>query len=66
MSLKIVHVLFLCACIALAIGFAAWSYSLYGSTQRSGYLVTSVISAIFAPVLGVYGQRFLHKLRGIR
>ena len=61
MSLKVFHVLFISASIALASGFGIWAISIDGWK----YIVASVASFLCAGGLVVYEVAFLRKCREI-
>lgn len=66
MSLKAFHIFFICASIALAIGYGVWEINGYLSGGRSSHLVYGVLSCLSAAGLVVYGIRFLKKLKHVR
>lgn len=61
MSLKMFHVLFITASIALASGFGIWAVSIDGWK----YIVTGVASFLCAGGLVIYEMAFLRKCREI-
>ena len=64
MSLKAFHIFFICASIALAVWFGAWSARLYEQVGASESFILALVSFGGAAILGGYGVWFRRKLKG--
>ena len=58
MSLRGFHILFITACVALALVFAAWCLA-----QGSGYVLPGIAAVAVALLLGAYETWFVRKSR---
>lgn len=66
MSLKAIHVLFICASTALALLFAGWGVIKYRSPEGGAeHLVYTILALAGAVALVVYGVKFLKKMKHI-
>ena len=65
MSLKAVHLAFICASALLAAGFSAWCFREMARTGDLAPGAAGVISAAAAVALGLYAIRFVRKSRDI-
>ncbi|MEK6797543.1 MAG: hypothetical protein AABZ12_01110 [Planctomycetota bacterium] len=65
MSLKAVHILFVCASMFLCAGFGAWAVGEFRTTRDLGTLLWGVGAFAIGVGMMVYGRWFLKKLRGV-
>ena len=65
MSLKAVHIAFICASILLAIGFALWEIFVFRDSQRPLDLLFAGIGLLTGVLLVLYGRYVLRKLKDI-
>lgn len=65
MSLKTFHILFVCVCVVLALGFAAWCFGRYGNDGGVGYGIAAAMSLLAVGGLVYYGVSFLRKLKDV-
>ena len=65
MSLKAFHLVFVVACVVLALGFGVWAIRDYRATGDTASLIIGVGSFLGAVGAVVYGRWFLRKLKGI-
>ncbi len=66
MSLKAVHLIFVNALTALALGFGVWKVRDYrGPEGTKGDLIFAVLSFAAAVAVVVYGRYFLKKLKSV-
>ncbi|MBI3765089.1 MAG: hypothetical protein HY277_01130 [Ignavibacteriales bacterium] len=65
MSLKAFHIFFIAVSIILTLGFAVWLFESYTRSENSMMMVGSILSIIIAVGLGMYGVRFLKKLKNV-
>ena len=66
MSLKAIHLVFICASTLLALGFSGWGFNQYFSPEGTRVdMAYGVGSAVAGVGLVVYGAYFLKKLRNV-
>ena len=64
MSLKALHIIFIVACIALALFVGVWSVASPAASGSPGYLAMGVFFFLTAAVLVIYLVFFIRKFRG--
>lgn len=65
MSLKAIHILFICASMVLCLGFGGWALSNYMDYDGTVNLIYAIGSAVAFLALAAYGAYFLRKLRKV-
>lgn len=65
MSLKAFHIFFISVSTLLAVGFAAWEIKGYTTSGDILQLFAGIASLVAATGLGVYGIRFMRKLKHV-
>ncbi|RMI01678.1 MAG: hypothetical protein D6681_10750, partial [Calditrichaeota bacterium] len=63
MSLKVVHLFFICTAILLSLGFGVWSFRQYLAVSQGMYLFLGILSTVVGLVLIYYGMRFWQKMK---
>ena len=63
MSLRVFHIVFIGCSVVLAAFLAAWASGQYRAWHETGYLITSIGSAVTAAGLAVYAAAFQRKTR---
>lgn len=63
MSLKSIHILFICASIILALWFGQWCLHSYGEEKAGSYLVLGILDLLALGGLIAYIVWFVRKLR---
>ena len=63
MSLKVFHIIFVAASVALSVFVALWGVRQYSDTGSTTALALAVVFFPAAAVLVVYGKRVFHKLK---
>ena len=65
MSLKTFHLVFIVACVLLALGLGAWSFAAYASTGKAADLVFGLGWLVAGAALVAYERLVLRKLKHI-
>ncbi len=65
MSLKAFHLVFVIACVVLALGFGVWAIREYRASGDTASLIIGVGSLCGAVGAVVYGRWFLRKLKDV-
>lgn len=65
MSLKAFHIFFIAVSILLSLGFGVWEILAYAESGKASQLIVAVAAFLIALGLGVYGVRFLKKLKHV-
>jgi hypothetical protein len=63
MSLRIFHVIFIIASIALSLFVAVWAIREYQATHSAGALALGIVFVVAGIAMVVYGQRWFKKLK---
>ncbi len=63
MSLRIFHVIFIIASIALALFVAVWAVREYQATHSTGALALGVVFVVAGAAMVFYGMRWFKKLK---
>ena len=63
MSLRIFHVIFIIASIALSLFVAVWAVREYQATHSAGALALGIVFVIGGVAMVVYGTRWFKKLK---
>ncbi|HEY5611025.1 MAG TPA: hypothetical protein VIL97_07450 [Thermoanaerobaculia bacterium] len=63
MSLRVFHMVFIAASLALSLFCAVWGIRLYAGTGSGMGLATGIAFAAIAMALVLYGARAFHKLK---
>ncbi len=65
MSLKTVHLLLISFFVLTLVFFGCWGVLQYQNTTASQFLFSSAISFVLAIFFGIYGMKFLQKIRSL-
>ena len=65
MSLKAVHIAFICVSTLLAFGFGVWLLQMFLVNKSTVFIIGSVLSCASGFGLIVYGIKFLKKLKHV-
>lgn len=65
LSLKFVHIFFICTAILLCLLLAVWSVAQFFAEGDLTLMVLGIVSALLAVALVIYGIKFLQKLKNL-